>query len=86
MIVMATDYAARIAAGLRRERAGLRYSQNRLASMAGLSVNTITRLENAQRSATVEQLLKLANALGVPATALLPDLAIDPTDTAQGAA
>lgn len=81
---MATEYAARIAAGLRGERARQGYTQDRLAELSGLSLNTIRRLERGERRATAEQLLKLAAALEIPATTLLPDLATEPTS--RGAA
>lgn len=83
---MANDIAATLAAELRGQRGRKRLTQAQLAERAGVAYRTVVRLENAQRSATAEQLLALAHALGVPATALLPDLAIDPTESAQGAA
>ena len=43
-------------------------SQNELSSRSGLNKATLCRLENGQRIPTAQTLIKLANALGVPAT------------------
>ncbi|MFE3059077.1 helix-turn-helix domain-containing protein [Nocardia sp. NPDC059239] len=75
MACVMINYAARIAAGLRAERARQRRTRKSIAAQSGLSVGTVGRLENGERSATVEQLMALASALDVPATALLPELA-----------
>jgi transcriptional regulator with XRE-family HTH domain len=83
---MANTIAATLAAELRGQRHRRRLTQVELAERSGVAYKTLVRLENAQRRATAEQLLALAHALGVPATVLLPDLAIDPTESAQGAA
>lgn len=88
IVRMATSIAATLAAELRGQRGRRRMTQAELARLSGVSYRAVIRLENAQRSATAEQLLALAEALGVPATALLPDLAIDPAAkaTTKGAA
>lgn len=83
---MANRIAATLARELRGERGRQRLTQAQLAERSGVSYRAVVRLENAQRSATAEQLLALADALGVPATALLPDLAIVPAATTEGAA
>lgn len=83
---MANTIAATLAAELRAQRHRRRWTQVELAERSGLAYKTVVRLENAQRRATAEQLLVLARTLGVPATALLPDLAIDPNESARGAA
>ncbi|MFD3431117.1 helix-turn-helix domain-containing protein [Nocardia fluminea] len=83
---MATSIAAIMAAELRGQRGRRRLTQAQLAALSGVSYRAVVRLENAQRSATVEQLLALADALDVPATALLPDLGVDPSTRSKGAA
>lgn len=83
---MATSIAATLAAELRGQRGRRRLTQAQLAALSGVSYRSVVRLENAQRSATVEQLLALAEALDVPATALLPGLAINPATRSKGAA
>ena len=56
--------------GLRRERKNAGLSQVRLAMLAGLAYNTVQRAEYGEPVGT-RTLAKLANALNVPAAALL---------------
>lgn len=55
-----------------REEQGL--SQEKLADMARLHRTAITHIERATRSSTLETIEKLAKALGVQPTELMPDL------------
>lgn len=62
---------ARVGARLRAIREGRGLSQADLASSAGLTQSGLSRIEAGRRGMTVEELLLLGPALGVPATALL---------------
>ncbi|WP_411157404.1 helix-turn-helix domain-containing protein [Nocardia farcinica] len=56
---------AAVAAHLRAERARADMKQTELAEAAHLAVNTIRRLESGERRMTLEQLVLIAEALGV---------------------
>lgn len=56
---------AALASHLRAERARAGLKQSELAKKSGLSVNTISRLENQEREMSVTQVLAIARGLGV---------------------
>lgn len=56
-----------LAAHLRAERARAGLKQSELSKRSGLSVNTISRLENQEREMSVTQVLAIARGLGVDA-------------------
>ncbi|WP_280245533.1 helix-turn-helix domain-containing protein [Nocardia abscessus] len=58
---------------LRRCRRSREWSQVELAKRAGMSKNTISRLENGEREPRMGQIVALAEALAVPAHEFLPD-------------
>jgi HTH-type transcriptional regulator/antitoxin HipB len=60
--------ANQIGATLAARRKSLNLSQTEVASRLGLSQNRLSELENKPESLTVEQLLALANALGLEVT------------------
>lgn len=69
---MTTDRdARRFGLNLSQVRRGCGYSQERLAARAGLSRDTIHRIEGAKRSPQLGTLLALADALGVDPRELL---------------
>ncbi len=61
-----------VAKRIRQARLSQGLSQVRLARQAGLSADAVVRLEKKDRSPNVETLFKLADALGVHASELLP--------------
>lgn len=61
-----------IGAVLKEQRLMLNVRQEELAQALGVTRATITRYETGQRRITVAALLEIANALGVPASSLLP--------------
>lgn len=54
-----------LAAHLRAERARAGLKQSELAKRSGLSVNTISRLENQEREMSITQVLAVARGLGI---------------------
>ncbi|MFC9966285.1 helix-turn-helix domain-containing protein [Nocardia ignorata] len=60
-----------VAAHLRAERARANLKQSELAAAAGLSTNTISRIETGQRDMTLSQLYAISAALGVTAGAFI---------------
>ena len=60
--------ARQIGATLAARRKALKLSQTEVASRLGLSQNRLSELESQPESLTVEQLLALANALGLEVT------------------
>lgn len=50
---------------IRERRKSLRVKQADLAAMAGVSVNTLYKIERGQANPTLESLLKIAEALGL---------------------
>lgn len=53
---------------IRKRRKGLGITQPDLAELAGISVNTLYKLERGQSNPTLEVLLKLADVLGMELT------------------
>lgn len=60
-----------VAATLRAERAAADLSQRQVAEASGLSPQTVMRLERAERSPTVVQLVVLASVFGLSASELM---------------
>ncbi|WP_446224925.1 helix-turn-helix domain-containing protein [Nocardia sp. IBHARD005] len=60
-----------VAAHLRAERARADLKQSELAAAAGLSTNTISRIETGSRDMTLSQLYAISAALGVSAGAFI---------------
>ncbi|MFD4457652.1 helix-turn-helix domain-containing protein [Nocardia sp. NPDC058480] len=60
-----------VAAHLRAERARADLKQSELAAAAGLSTNTISRIETGTRDMTLSQLVAISAALGVSAGAFI---------------
>ncbi|MFD4444634.1 helix-turn-helix transcriptional regulator [Nocardia sp. NPDC058519] len=60
-----------VAAHLRAERARADLKQSELAAAAGLSTNTISRIETGSRDMTLSQLIAISAALGVSAAAFI---------------
>ncbi len=61
-----------IAANLKKARSDAELTQAELAKKAGLSTNYISRIERADVSPTVETLEKLAKALKIKSSSILP--------------
>lgn len=59
---------------IRKRRQELRWSQEKLAEMADISLNTVSRVEGGQSDMSIEVFRKLAQALGMSASELLGDL------------
>jgi transcriptional regulator with XRE-family HTH domain len=59
---------------VRKRRIELRWSQEKLAEMAGVSLNTVSRVEGGQSDMSIEVFRKLANSLGVSASELLGEI------------
>jgi transcriptional regulator with XRE-family HTH domain len=60
-----------LAANLRRRRAALAFSQEALADEAGLHRTFVGAVERSERNISLDNIERLANALGVPAWELL---------------
>ncbi len=69
---MSDETAKHIAKQVRAIREDKRLLQKQLAEKAGLSTNYISRIERADVSITVNSLEKIAKALGVSSSSLLP--------------
>ena len=65
------DLLTRFAGNVRRLRAKKKLSQKALADKIGISVSYVSMLERGQRSPPLENIEKMAKALGVPPGALL---------------
>lgn len=63
---------------LREARRSRQWTLEHLASLAGMSVSTLSRLESGKRQASLELLLPLTRQLGIRIDDLLPDEAPDP--------
>ncbi|HBK70819.1 MAG TPA: transcriptional regulator [Flavobacteriaceae bacterium] len=50
---------------IKERRKGLRVTQTQLAELAGISVNTLYKIERGQTNPTLETLTKIANVLGM---------------------
>lgn len=59
---------------IRKRRQELRWSQEKLAEMADISLNTVCRVEGGQSDMSIEVFRKLAQALGMSASELLGDI------------
>ena len=71
MTAVVPDLPAAFAAVLRRQRQRHGWSQMTLAMKAGLHLNAVSSLERGQRSPSLETVLRLSRALGVPAARLI---------------
>ena len=59
---------------IRKRRQELRWSQEKLAEMADISLNTVSRVEGGQSDMSIEIFRRLAQALGLSASELLGDM------------
>lgn len=59
---------------IRKRRQELRWSQEKLAEVADISLNTVSRVEGGQSDMSIEVFRKLAQALGMSASELLGDM------------
>lgn len=59
---------------IRKRRQEFRWSQEKLAEMADISLNTVSRVEGGQSDMSIEVFRKLAQALGMSASELLGDM------------
>lgn len=66
-----SDLARAIAAQVKAERAAANLTQKDLGKAAGLSDSTVLRIENAQRSADVVDLERIARAVGIDLVELI---------------
>lgn len=64
---------ARFGRHLRALRVTKNISQEKLADLAGLHRTYLSSVERGERNVTIETVEKLANALGVPLTKLMPE-------------
>lgn len=65
------DARAALAANLRRERGRRGWSQEKLAFVAGLDRSYVSAIERGERNVGLDNLARLADALGVPLGELL---------------
>jgi len=70
---MASSLHARFGANLRRLRLDKGISQEGLADLAGLHRTYISSVERGERNVTLETVEKLAKALGISMSKLMPD-------------
>ncbi len=54
-----------IGKSIKERRKGLRVTQTQLAELAGISVNTLYKIERGQTNPTLDTLTKIANVLGM---------------------
>ena len=59
---------------IRNRRQTLRWSQEKLAEMADVSLNTVSRIEGGQSDMSIEVFRRLAEALGMSASELVGDM------------
>jgi transcriptional regulator with XRE-family HTH domain len=70
---MASTINTRFGANLRRLRRDKGISQEKLADLAGLHRTYVSSVERGERNVTLETVEKLAKALGVPMSKLMPE-------------
>lgn len=61
---------------IRKRRQTLRWSQEKLAEMADVSLNTVSRIEGGQSDMSIEVFRRLAQALGTSASELVGDMEV----------
>ena len=61
---------------IRKRRQTLRWSQERLAEMADVSLNTVSRIEGGQSDMSIEVFRRLAQSLGMSASELVGDMEV----------
>lgn len=61
---------------IRERRQTLRWSQEKLAEMADVSLNTVSRIEGGQSDMSIEVFRRLAQALGTSASELVGDMEV----------
>lgn len=61
---------------IRNRRQTLRWSQEKLAEMADVSLNTVSRIEGGQSDMSIEVFRRLAEALGMSASELVGDMEV----------
>jgi len=69
----ASNWQEAVASAVRRQRAGLKISQERLAEMTGVSRVHISRIETGDTDITMAVFVKLASAFGMTPPELLRD-------------
>ena len=61
---------------IRKRRQTLRWSQEKLAEMADVSLNTVSRIEGGQSDMSIEVFRRLAQSLGMSASELVGDMEV----------
>ena len=61
---------------IRKRRQALHWSQEKLAEMADVSLNTVSRIEGGQSDMSIEVFRRLAQALGMSASELVGDMEV----------
>ena len=75
------DVTVRFGRRLREVRTGKGISQEKLAELAGLHRTYVSSVERGERNISLVNIENLANALGVPMAALMPDRPAAPSPT-----